>query len=1169
MENNGGSSAGSDNNHYLKDLKTNLEALHRAKKQAEIRIAELLDFTGSKKPEIENIERAIAESKRIAQEIEDTAHKNAESILASARASVALKKEQIAAVEEELADLHKELDSHAYPEDSSQIGTAKRSLDLTHVHQKGSDNKGQKQPLNGSSPYSMRLSAFVNARHYVTFGEEKGPVHAHSWQVAFQVRPSYKNQEITSFSLISQAASSVLIPYENVILNDVPPFDKIQPTTENIAMYFYNRLEDAFAQIDLDLVEMTLWETPIRGVHVCDRNAEFDRLPGFDGEVREGYQQAAAGLDSGVAAAGKEKSDSPSNAEIPRKQEEPVKVSPKLPSDPIRPAYSFRQYMLGILIISAVCFLVYYKVLFPPSGQHYPWGSDSWGHLFKAESLYESIKQGNYFPQFTEYWYNGCQPFRYWAPLPYYVLAFFRLATGDIFTAGNLYIVICAFLGGISWLFLSRRMGLWPAVMAGTVWAVWQDNVRIAFSEGNLPRVLATAVLPVLFAFFLNVLQEKRAFPSIIISAFLIQAVILSHAMIGAIYCICLVLFAFFLWCFHGCSLSDFMRGGGTLAVGVLSSSWWLLPSLSGGITGIDAEAVKEVIQFVPAVVSLSPLYRFSNIEIFYWGIALVFLLVFSFIAWKSKPPWAKSLAICGLLTVLITFPLFREFFVILPLSHLLWPLRFSSFAALAVLASGLTFNLLEHRQRWLKSNYTCGLVITVFFAALVADCWVSLSLLAHTGPLPFNIIHSANYIKQNPGWRVATIDLSQLGSSPSYLFSASAGMEQVFGWAWQGAVTSRNIMLLNTSLENQYYPFLFRSCVDLGATDLVVKEDVVEDVESFRKAASMAGYKQHNRFGEISVWKSAAVNRPYAIVKNPKCLVIGKYAGTIALQFPEVEMGLSHYIDDYQAVDLSKYDKVILSGATWKSKRKAEQVIKNYAALGGEVFVELAGMPEDVLAKQPEFLGVYGEPVSIREEIEIQGKDKRVIIPPVLNESKEWKTYVPMGLDKVELEFYYYGNQAPVFGYKLVDNCKIWFLGYNMSYHAYITGNSYSFQLIKEIFDLNSEYTIEPLIPFQYYEAAEKGYKMKYDIAEEVDAVVPIAVFDGLGVKIDGEPVAFGNYENLLQLKLPAGSHEIGIHIEKSPAYKWGNILSLFSVFLAAAGLIYLYKREKGEFDK
>ena len=46
-----------------------------------------------------------------------------------------------------------------------------------------------------------------------------------------------------------------------------------------------------------------------------------------------------------------------------------------------------------------------------------PSGGDIWGHLYKSQEMYESLKKGNVFPLFSPYWYNGIQLFRYWGPL--------------------------------------------------------------------------------------------------------------------------------------------------------------------------------------------------------------------------------------------------------------------------------------------------------------------------------------------------------------------------------------------------------------------------------------------------------------------------------------------------------------------------------------------------------------------------------------------------------------------------------------------------------------------------------------------------------------------------------------------------------------------------------
>ena len=1150
----------------IESLKLQMDSLLQKKQAVDLGIEGLKQEIARQAMRQESLERSLEESRRIAAGIEEKAHLSAAKILAEAEALVAVKREKLSAIEQEIALLRAELEEKASGEpvpqkdDDNLHSTAQNSPDgISSPQHHNTDSYPNFSRVAASRAsgddniYSMKLVGFVNARHFVVFGGATGPVHAHSWQVETEVDVPRGIGDTIEFSRVSQAVSAALGPYENTILNQVHPFDLILPTTENIAMYFFNRLDEYLAKLGLKLYQLSLWETPTRGIQVNNHNLALDKQIAAELKARDGnaaYQEAAAIADPDFTDLDQRDKEAANN----RKS---LSKPPPIFAGSLRAPYSVRQYLLAAVLILFLSLLAYQHILWTPVEQRFPWGSDSWGHLFKAEMLYEQIQQGNYYPQFTEYWYNGVQPFRYWAPLPYYALAGLRGLSGDIFTAGHLYIYLCALLGALSWLLLSRRMGLWPAVMAALVWLLWQDNVRVAFSEGNLPRVLATALLPLLFALFLHIITRRKSYGAIIAVILTVQLTLLCHAMIAAVYCLSLALFVFFLWVFQGCSVKDLARGLMVLAAGVLTSSWWLLPSLSGGITGIDAQAVKQVVQFVPAHISLSPLCRFKNVETFYWGISLIMLLLSSLATWKSKPAWARSLTVCGIILLLITFPLFRAIYITLPLSHLLWPLRFSSFAALAVLASGFTLELEEKRQRWLQSSTVAACLLVVLLVFLLVDCLFSFRLLAHTGTRPFTIIQSGEFIKQEPGWRVATIDLSQLGSAPSFTFSEMAGLEQVFGWAWQGAVTSRNIMLLNTGLEQQYYPFLFRSCVDLGATDLVVKEDVITDLEAFREAAKRAGYQQRNKFADISVWRS--ISRPYLVQKNPRCLVIGKYGGTIALQFPEVEMALSSRIDDCSLEKLEQYSMLILSGANWHSKKQAEKLISDYALSGGKVFIEMAGMPPNVLAKQPEFLGVYGEAVSIRQEIEVRGEDTRVILPPVWQQEGEWKAYVPMGLDKVELEFSYYGNQAPILGYKMLKGKKIWFLGANLSYHAYQSGQSESARLLKKILDLQTEYSGDTILPLQEYEASEEGFRMSYRLEQDAEVIVPISLLDGLVVKLDGRRIEAGNYENLLKLHLPAGTHRLEMSIEKTAIFTWGKYLSLFALLLVIAALVWL----------
>jgi len=1116
-----------------------LDELNVSKEKEQEKIKSLLTKIEQKQGDNSTFNKCLQESTRLAEEIEAAARKKAEEILKDAETEAAAIGSKVRLAEEEIEALREELTRH------EKLDQNKSSAPYYSICNKDTAADGDDQD---GSPYSMHLVAFVNARHFVNLGNVSGPVHSHSWQVKLEVEIPETEHDVVEFATIYREINSTLIPFENTVLNEKFPFNIIQPTTENISMYFFNILQSSLKRIDLKLIKLILWETPTRGIEVTKYNKEFDDLSEKDFIAKD----VLGGLNEAAISTNIESAENPPDKVAESREKRIIKTYI------LRPPYLLRHYLIAAFVMSIFAVVVYHNILWPAAEQYYPWGSDTWGHLYKAENLYQQILNGNYYPQFTEYWYNGSQPFRYWAPLPYYVLALLRFLSGNIFMAGNYFIFICSLLGGVSWLFMSRRMGIWAASMAGIVWIVWQDNVRVAFSEGNLPRVLATSLLPLVVYLFLNVIEKKKSYINIVSLAAFINLTILCHAMIGAIYCISLMVFGFFVWVFRGCKLFDLIRGGLALIVGILASGWWLIPSMKGGITGIDSSAVREVIQFVPSIISFNPFYRFSNVEIFYWGISLILAAVISIVTWKSKPVWAKSMMVCGIILIIITFPLLRAIYVILPLAHLLWPLRFSSFAINAMLAGSLTFNLPEQRQGWLKNRTKAGLVVVALFSCLLIDSLISIPLLVHTGAQPFHLVQISNYIQHNPGWRVATIDLSQLGSAPSFTFSNNFGLEQVFGWAWQGAVTSRNIMLLNTGIEHQYYPFLLRSCVELGATDLVVKDDVIDDMTAFKEAAQNAQYSLIKKYNNLSLWRS--VDRPYIIDRQTDCLVIGRYAGTVALQFPGVEMGISPYIDTYTLDHLQRYSKLIISGGTWLSKTKAENLIKDYVSSGGQVFIELSGMPENVLAKQPEFLDVYGEPVTLSGIVDIWGENQRFSISfTAQKEEEQWKAYIPMGLDHVDLQFSYYGNPAAISGYKIIDGHKVNFIGGNLTYNAFITGDSVGQKLLKNMLGLETQYYPSRIIPLNSYQSNENGYILDYSLAEDTNVVIPISALEGIRVRLDGKDTAWSNYENLLRLDLPAGTHRIHILIEKTPIYKVGFIISVISILLLLIWFIVL----------
>ena len=358
-----------------------------------------------------------------------------------------------------------------------------------------------------------------------------------------------------------------------------------------------------------------------------------------------------------------------------KREDEEVEES----EEPARPFFQRPWIVTSLILLVFVCAtaFLYRRVLWPPPGQGYPWGSDTWGHIKKAQFLLQEMMNGNYFPSFSPMWYNGVEPFRYWAPLPYYLLAGLMRALSDPFLAAGWYAALCAFVGGAGWLLMKRRLGVVESALAGFVWMFWQDNVRVAMSEGNLPRTLVTALFPYLLHCFLLVLEkpEHKYFGRFAALTAVSSVAILSHAMIAATFFIGLTIMGTFWALWMGIKAKALMRGVVGIFAGIGLTAWWLAPSLQNGLTAINKEAVSEAMQYFPITVSMNPYLRLTQPEIFYWGISMAAVIVIILATWKRRNRLAQSAIFVGLCFIAITTPQMKFFYSSIPMHHLVFPL--------------------------------------------------------------------------------------------------------------------------------------------------------------------------------------------------------------------------------------------------------------------------------------------------------------------------------------------------------------------------------------------------------------------------------------------------------------------------------------------------------------
>ena len=68
------------------------------------------------------------------------------------------------------------------------------------------------------------------------------------------------------FTQLKAKLKVLLDHFDHTTLNDVPPFNEINPSSENIASTLYNQLKTALKQTPVELETVEVWESPESGV---------------------------------------------------------------------------------------------------------------------------------------------------------------------------------------------------------------------------------------------------------------------------------------------------------------------------------------------------------------------------------------------------------------------------------------------------------------------------------------------------------------------------------------------------------------------------------------------------------------------------------------------------------------------------------------------------------------------------------------------------------------------------------------------------------------------------------------------------------------------------------------------------------------------------------------
>ena len=111
--------------------------------------------------------------------------------------------------------------------------------------------------------YQISVEQHFDAAHFLRGYKGKcEAIHGHRFRVVVKVKaPALNDIGIAyDFAELKQHMGSIIARFDHTLLNDIPPFDEINPSSENIASVIYSELKPKLAGVEISCVEV--WESP-------------------------------------------------------------------------------------------------------------------------------------------------------------------------------------------------------------------------------------------------------------------------------------------------------------------------------------------------------------------------------------------------------------------------------------------------------------------------------------------------------------------------------------------------------------------------------------------------------------------------------------------------------------------------------------------------------------------------------------------------------------------------------------------------------------------------------------------------------------------------------------------------------------------------------------------
>lgn len=122
-----------------------------------------------------------------------------------------------------------------------------------------------------------KFKFYLDASHAIFIGGNLGERHPHTWEIAFH---ALKMQDsFLQFGVLEKKIEAFMEQYQNQYMNEIAPFDVLNPTLENCCEYFKEQIKEILIQEGWILLMVEMSETPTRAyvINLLDEESSVSR----------------------------------------------------------------------------------------------------------------------------------------------------------------------------------------------------------------------------------------------------------------------------------------------------------------------------------------------------------------------------------------------------------------------------------------------------------------------------------------------------------------------------------------------------------------------------------------------------------------------------------------------------------------------------------------------------------------------------------------------------------------------------------------------------------------------------------------------------------------------------------------------------------------------------